>query len=83
MSHTRTTTLTEFWSYLPQLLNLVQAITLKPFRDIFMILHQVVEESSRHVMYTKDKSDSIFELFPIVVKFADSHNFSTSFEIFW
>ena len=29
-------------------------------------------------MYTKDKSDSIFELSPIVVKFADDHNFSTS-----
>ena len=28
-------------------------------------------------MYTKDKSDSIFELLPIVVKFADGHNFST------
>ena len=28
--------------------------------DIFMILHQFVEELSRHVMYTKDKSDSIF-----------------------
>ena len=26
---------------------------------------------SRHVMYTKDKSDSIFELSPIVIKFAD------------
>ena len=43
-----------------------------------MTLHHVVEELSRHVMYTKDKSDSIFELSPIVVKFADSHNFSTS-----
>ena len=29
-------------------------------------------------MYTKDKSNSIFELSPIVVKFADGHNFSTS-----
>ena len=29
-------------------------------------------------MYTKDKSDSIIELSPIVVKFADGHNFSTS-----
>ena len=28
-------------------------------------------------MYTKDKSDSIFELSSIVVKFADGHNFST------
>ena len=26
----------------------------------------------------KKKSDSIFELSPIVVKFADGHNFSTS-----
>ena len=43
-----------------------------------MILHQVVEVLSRRVMYTKDKSDSIFELSPIIVKFADSHNFSTS-----
>ena len=43
-----------------------------------MILQQVVEKLSRHVMYKKDKSDSIFELSPIVVKFADSHNFSTS-----
>ena len=34
-------------------------------------------------MYTKDKSvssDSIFELSPIFVKFADSHNFSISSE---
>ena len=31
-------------------------------------------------MYTKDKSDSIFELSPIVVKFADIHNFSTSWD---
>ena len=29
-------------------------------------------------MYIKDKCDSIFELSPIVVKFADSHNFSTN-----
>ena len=32
---TRTTTLTQFWSYLPYLLNLVQAITLQPF-EIFL-----------------------------------------------
>ena len=29
-------------------------------------------------MYTKDKSDSIFELSSIFFKFADGHNFSTS-----
>ena len=29
-------------------------------------------------MYTIDKSDSILELSPIVVKFADRHNFSTN-----
>ena len=45
-----------------------------------MIRHQVAEELSRQVMYTKDKSDSIFELSPMVVKFADSHNFSTSWD---
>ena len=33
-------------------------------------------------MYTKDKSDSIFELYPIVVKFADIIT-SLPAEIFW
>ena len=31
-------------------------------------------------MYTKDKSDSIFVLSPIDIKFADGHNFSTSWD---